>query len=316
MEKFPRGLTRGWSGKRGVPGQNRPSRVAARRHLIGTALLLVLVLASSPARAQDPTGTASLTAFGLGARPLGMAGAFTALSDDANALFYNPAGLARLQNRQLTSLYARQYGGLFDTFALGYAQPGFGGAFLTYSMGDIPYTDETGFPSGSRFGVGEHLFLGSYARRVGPLDLGASLKSYGQTLEAVSGSGFTLDLGILWAPAGTPYQAGLAARNLLGQVIYSAGRPDAFDPVVVLGGAYRIGPVVLALDKDQPGPWRLGAEYRASDLVSLRVGIRSGESLTFTAGLGLSLDGYTVQYAYEQPPVLDPTHRISLGVSL
>ncbi len=32
-----------------------------------------------------------------GARPLGMGGAFTALSDDANALFYNPAGLANIK---------------------------------------------------------------------------------------------------------------------------------------------------------------------------------------------------------------------------
>jgi hypothetical protein len=32
-----------------------------------------------------------------GARPLGMGGAFTALSDDAHALFYNPAGLANIK---------------------------------------------------------------------------------------------------------------------------------------------------------------------------------------------------------------------------
>ena len=32
-----------------------------------------------------------------GARPLGMGGAFTAISDDANALFYNPAGLANIK---------------------------------------------------------------------------------------------------------------------------------------------------------------------------------------------------------------------------
>ena len=31
---------------------------------------------------------------GLGARPLGMGGAFTAVSDDINAIYYNPAGLS------------------------------------------------------------------------------------------------------------------------------------------------------------------------------------------------------------------------------
>ncbi|BAS26698.1 PorV/PorQ family protein [Limnochorda pilosa] len=286
------------------------------RTLLGVVSLFVLgAWVCAPALAQDPTGTAPLTAFGLGARPLGMAGAFTALADDAGALYYNPAGLAHLDGHQVTSLYASQYGGLFSTFALGYAQRGFGGAFLTYSVGDIPYTDAFGTETGSSFEVGEQLFLGSYARTVGPVDLGATIKYYGQTIEAVSGSGFTLDLGLLWVPEGAPYRAGLTARNLLGQVSYSTGNTDAFDPVVVLGGAYRLGPVVVALDKDLPGPLRLGAEYRVSELVALRAGVRSEEGVTFTAGLGLTFDGYQVQYAYEQPPVLDGTHRVSFGVS-
>jgi hypothetical protein len=37
-----------------------------------------------------------------GARPLGMGGAFIALSNDANALFYNPAGLADIKETQLS----------------------------------------------------------------------------------------------------------------------------------------------------------------------------------------------------------------------
>lgn len=35
----------------------------------------------------------------VGARPAALGGAFTALADDQNALFYNPAGLARLDSR-------------------------------------------------------------------------------------------------------------------------------------------------------------------------------------------------------------------------
>jgi hypothetical protein len=37
-----------------------------------------------------------LTTLGSGARPLGMGGAYTAVSDDAFALFYNPAGLSQV----------------------------------------------------------------------------------------------------------------------------------------------------------------------------------------------------------------------------
>ncbi|MDP2752998.1 MAG: hypothetical protein Q8P40_01195, partial [Nitrospirota bacterium] len=36
-----------------------------------------------------------------GIRPLGMGGAFTAVSDDENALFYNPAGLSKISKFKL-----------------------------------------------------------------------------------------------------------------------------------------------------------------------------------------------------------------------
>jgi hypothetical protein len=39
-----------------------------------------------------------------GMRPMGMGGAFVAVSDDANALFYNPAGLARADRARLSVL--------------------------------------------------------------------------------------------------------------------------------------------------------------------------------------------------------------------
>jgi hypothetical protein len=41
----------------------------------------------------------------LGARPLAMGAAFSGLADDANAVFWNPAGLAQLKNRSFTGTY-------------------------------------------------------------------------------------------------------------------------------------------------------------------------------------------------------------------
>lgn len=41
----------------------------------------------------------------VGARPLGMGGAFIAVADDANASYWNPAALAFLQTRQATGMY-------------------------------------------------------------------------------------------------------------------------------------------------------------------------------------------------------------------
>jgi hypothetical protein len=60
------------------------------RYLI--TLLLFLFLASTAIAAELPH-------FHKGVRPLGMGGAFTAVADDENALFYNPAGLNRVEKR-------------------------------------------------------------------------------------------------------------------------------------------------------------------------------------------------------------------------
>ena len=47
-----------------------------------------------------------------GARPSGMAGAFTALADDANAPAYNPAGISLLRKNEATFMYAQLYSGV------------------------------------------------------------------------------------------------------------------------------------------------------------------------------------------------------------
>lgn len=64
-----------------------------RAAIVGLALLL-----SAPAFARE------LPAFYRGIRPLGMGGAFTAVADDENALFYNPAGLDRVETLRVAVL--------------------------------------------------------------------------------------------------------------------------------------------------------------------------------------------------------------------
>src|SRR5581483_5331266 len=44
-----------------------------------------------------------------GARPASMAGAFTALADDANAPAYNPAGISFVTQNEVTFMYARLF---------------------------------------------------------------------------------------------------------------------------------------------------------------------------------------------------------------
>jgi long-subunit fatty acid transport protein len=81
--------------------------------LVMVALAAMAVVALTPAFAvasEDPVGTAAVFDIGMGARALGMGGAFVAVADDANAIYYNPAGLANVEGHKVTSLYSTLMG--------------------------------------------------------------------------------------------------------------------------------------------------------------------------------------------------------------
>ncbi len=78
------------------------------------------------APAENPVGTAVIFDIGMGARALGMGGAFVAIADDANAIYYNPAGLTYVEGRDVTSLYSSLLGA-GNYLGAGYAQKNLGG---------------------------------------------------------------------------------------------------------------------------------------------------------------------------------------------
>lgn len=60
--------------------------------------------------AQEDAGQAgSFLNYGVGGRALGMGRAFTAVSDDASGLYWNPAGLVSAKRFEMTSMYANLY---------------------------------------------------------------------------------------------------------------------------------------------------------------------------------------------------------------
>ncbi|MBI3548151.1 MAG: hypothetical protein HY078_03760 [Elusimicrobia bacterium] len=99
--------------------------------------------------------------LGAGARAPGMGNAFTAISDDLYAVYYNPAGLAQMERPQLSATYNKLYMGLSDGSDLGttqltYAQPlrggqwgGVGTAFSRFSLNSI-YSENSMFLSYGR----------------------------------------------------------------------------------------------------------------------------------------------------------------------
>jgi hypothetical protein len=85
-----------------------------------TIILLTSILLAHPARAEvdfDYLHGSDLT-VGIGARAISMSGAFTAVADDASAVFWNPAGLAQLKDNQI--YLSGDYPGGFSSAGIAY----------------------------------------------------------------------------------------------------------------------------------------------------------------------------------------------------
>ena len=97
---------------------------------LGIFLLLSLPYTLTPI----PCLHAAFEEMGAGARPIGMANAFTAISDDAHAIHYNPAGLTQVRRSEFTAGYGKLYMGLKDNSNLG---NGFVGAVQPLRQGQL-----------------------------------------------------------------------------------------------------------------------------------------------------------------------------------
>lgn len=171
---------------------------------------------------------------GWGTRAAGMGGAFTAVSDDSNALSYNPAGLARVQEGEVSIMYAKPFAGLdLKTGADGSTSLGmnhiaavspagrFGSLGLSWSNFNASrlYSENT-YTLGYAKAVHERFLAGvnlkSLATKFTLDDLtraSEATSSRSPFRNATSASAFAVDAGALLRPM-DPLWIGFTARNL------------------------------------------------------------------------------------------------------
>ncbi len=267
------------------------------RDRIGLALkaaLVTLLTAPYVFANQDGTTTATFLQIGQGARAEGMGGAFTAVADDAYAVYWNPAGLAQI-TRQSAAINHVEFIEKINSQFASYVLPanklnGSLGVGLTYiDLGTINKTDDTNADLGSAK-ASSYAGTLSWGQAVGDrLALGVSFKLINQNLAGETGSGMAADLGGLIALVPDRLMLGLTVLNL-GPKLKTGTSGEDLPRTLTAGLAFHAIPhkLLFAVDGSKEAATdfqlRAGGEYTIQDRYIMRVGYQD----TFDAGGGLS----------------------------
>ncbi len=191
-------------------------------------VITVLLGAQVVAEARDVTKVGTTAApfltIGVGARPLSMGGAFTAVSNDASALFWNVGGIAQLDRPEIIFNHSDWLADINFEFA-GVAVPVgtagvFGVSITNLNMGEFEQTTEDN-PEGTgvTFSAGSFAVGLSYARRLtDKFMIGFTGKYIQEDIYNSSASGFALDVGALFTTPFDGLRLGISISNFGGKM--------------------------------------------------------------------------------------------------
>ena len=298
-----------------------------KRLLIVIVILFHITLAC--AGGQGTRGGIILN-YPMSAQAIGMGEAFTAVADDVNAIFWNPAGLSLLKQRELICYYSN---GAADTkyLSVGYAQTitsgviGCGISTLDGGKAAIYYPDGANrmVKAQSDFILMLSYAAGEIAKN---LSIGSNLKIvHSELAETSKATAFACDIGGLYRFSNN-LNIGGVIQNIGTKMKYEE-EGDALPLNIKLGAACRINDhCLIALDIIKPIENELkvnvGLEYWIiPKIAALRTGYKFYEkgnksNSDIPLGAGLKMGSYQLDYAYVPHQDLSNTHQISLLVKL
>lgn len=305
------------------------------KRLLSLIIGVTLLFASTYALAGSPGSKGAVfLKLGQGARSNGMGESFSAVADDINALYWNPAGIAQIEEKQATFMYSDWLAEIKYNY-LGYVHSEqilggiIGGAITLLDSGSIPKYDITSTNEPINLNTtyeGKDIALAvSYAREMlENCSLGATLKYIKMKIDTKTSSGFGLDVGCLYRPQVENLTLSTVVQNFGPELKAFVKEKDGLPLNFKVGGAYKLldNALTLSLDVNFPSDnktnFNFGTEYWIKETLAIRAGYKTltkkelrSSDLTFGMGIRLPI-GIGLDYAYCDYGDLDDTHRVSL----
>ncbi|MEA1965493.1 MAG: PorV/PorQ family protein [Candidatus Aerophobetes bacterium] len=283
--------------------------------IIGGLLIFILISAGN-VYAGVGTTAVNFLKIGLGARASAMGDAFTALADDGSCLYWNPAGLVQLKDKQLLVSYNSWFAGIkrgYISFTLPLSEEEGVGVGTNYlDMGTLEGRDEEGNPT-EPFGASDFQLSVGYAKRFSDKFMaGLSGGILKDTIAGNEKNTYSVNAGILFFIKKS-LSLGLSVQNI-GPKLSGGSLPLNFK----LGVAKKTESLTLTADISKPTDNRMyfsiGGDWSIRENLFLRVGYKSNRDIAsgITIGIGLKRKKIGLDYAYLPYGDLGNTHRVSL----
>lgn len=273
---------------------------------------------------EGSSGTSSLFLLGAGTRAVGMGGSFVSIADDASAVFWNPAGLARLSYGELDfSHVTLPEGSEFDFAGVAYPTVSAGSlalGFLRVGTDGIFSRDSRAAELGSTSFSETEILLAYGYPLFKFLFVGGAFKVYNQSLAGYSANAAGTDCGLLFEPHENLF-LGLNAQDIVSSDLQLNTSKESIPRNFKAGASYlwplgqSFWGMRTAVDAEKsenaPVAWHAGAEVSYRNSVFLRGGY-DREKVTF--GFGLAHQRLGLDYAFKpQPEGFSASHRFGFS---
>jgi len=316
-------------------------------------LLCMVVFAFGQEFAPVGTAVAQFLEINLGARGTAMGHAYTTLSDNADAVFWNPAGLANVQHGSFVLDYTKWpadigIGGF--SAAMTFGNIGTFSVNAAYLMTDDMEVTTIDQPNGTgeMFGISNYALGLSFARNLTEnLSVGVTAKIVHEKYFEYGYTGVAFDIGTLYRTDFRGLKIGMSILHFGPEVKFDGEYFDYSDPELAVGTTkdfedyslpitFRVGAsmdvwesdenkVISALDmvhtNNNLEQYNLGFEYGYDNLIFLRGGYRFNldeGGIAFGAGVNYELfenNKVELNYSFADRGIVASIHRFSAAFS-
>jgi flagellar motor protein MotB len=266
------------------------------------------------------------------AKPAALGESYVALADDINAIFYNPAGIARTMSMQASFTHIQwfqqvMFESLNFVIPFTFGNLGFSLNYLSVTPMDNTILDVTspeGYKSLGQFSPYSIYGSISYAREfTDSLFIGANIKILDYAVDPSANDGSALSF---LADFGVIYDMTFLKGMALGLVFRNIGPSTTFisqsfvQPIDIRGGLGWTGQYFslegdLDFVTDNDLNYYFGGAFNMFDVLSLRAGYKGGTINQPTFGAGLAYARFALDYAFVPYATgdLGMTHRFTVS---